>query len=222
LDSPLKGCSLQLTVQDTGHGMDRETIERIFDPYFTTKPVGEGTGIGLAIVHGIVKDHGGSITVYSEPGHGTVFKVCLPCISTTVEAPAEEFTACPGGCERVLVVDDEPILTRLTNTVLTNLGYSVTPLSDSVEALAEFLKRPSEYDLILTDRTMPKMGGEEFAAEALKIRPRAPIILMTGYVDEMTEQEAHRIGIREVLAKPFSREELAVSVRRVLDAARQD
>jgi PAS domain S-box-containing protein len=213
----MPGPYLMLTVGDTGHGMEREILERIFDPYFTTKGPGEGTGLGLAVIHGIVKSHGGAISVESEPGKGSLFHVLLPRV---VGAPREEAgqpLTVKGGTERVLLVDDEIVLAQLGKGMLERLGYRVVSKSSSIEALEAFRTQPGQFDLVITDQTMPHMTGVALAREILRIRPSIPVILCTGHADSAVIEAARATGVREFLAKPVTLRQLAETVRCVLD-----
>ena len=209
-----------LSVSDTGHGMDRQTMERIFDPYFTTKEVGKGTGLGLAVIHGIVEDYKGFIEVESEPGQGTTFHIYLPALErdkpAAVEAAQKEDL--PMGNERILVVDDEEIIVRLLQSGLSRLGYEVVGKTDSREALALVRNEPDRFDLVITDQTMPNLTGANLAVEIFKIRPEMPLILCTGYSSVVSEESALALGIKAYLAKPVERKLLAQTVRRLLDA----
>ncbi|MEW6349020.1 MAG: PAS domain S-box protein [Thermodesulfobacteriota bacterium] len=207
----------RIFVNDTGVGMTPETVERIFEPYFTTKAKGEGTGLGLAVVHGIVKDHAGAITVQSEPGIGTTVQVCFPRIETEAipDTPAPE--ALPLGSERILLVDDEPSVIQMSRQTLERLGYRVTTVSSAEEALAVFRDDPDRVDLVISDMTMPKMTGKALAQELMAIRPDIPIILCTGFSELISEHEAEALGIRALVMKPILRNRIAETVRRVLD-----
>jgi CheY-like chemotaxis protein len=212
------GPYLRLTISDTGHGMDRIVMERIFDPYFTTKDLGEGTGMGLAVVHGIVRSHSGDITVYSEPGKGTTFHVYLPRIDTGAIAPETVSTEpAPKGKERILLVDDEEQIVLMVRQMLEGLGYHVTARTSSVEALGAFRAKPEKFDLVITDQTMPNMTGAELAQKLMGIRADIPIILCTGFSEVITEDKSKAIGIREYVMKPVIRSEIAKTIRRVLD-----
>jgi CheY-like chemotaxis protein len=198
--------------------MDREVMERIFDPYFTTKKPGEGTGMGLSVVHGIVRGYGGAIRVSSEPCSGTSFEVLLPRIehaSNGKEAEARE--PLPTGTERILLVDDEEALAEMEQLMLERLGYQVTARTGSLEALEAFRAEPHRFDLVITDQTMPNMTGLELCKELLEIRPDIPIILCTGFSDLITPEKAKAMGIGAFLGKPLVRHEIARAIRKLLD-----
>lgn len=210
------GPYVKVSVKDTGHGMDKETMQRIFDPFYTTKAPGEGTGMGLAVVHGILKAHGGAITVQSEPGVGTVFHVYLPRINDTPAAGVKERSRLDKGHGYILFVDDEEWLVEMWEEILENMGYEVDPHKDSQEALEAFRAQPEKYDLVITDQTMPYLTGFELAKEMLRIRPDLPIILCTGYSETVTPEKAKGAGIREYVMKPLSISELTGAIRRAL------
>jgi PAS domain S-box-containing protein len=210
------GKYIRLSVTDTGCGMDSQTLERIFEPYFTTKRQGEGTGLGLAVVHGIVKDHGGIITVYSELGVGTTFTVFLPKFESRAALEKEDMVDFSGGNERILLVDDETMLCNITMRMLEHLGYTVTARTSGIEALEVFSRKPDAFDLVLTDVTMPKMTGIELGMEILAIRPGIPIILCTGFSDLVTPERVKALGVRELLMKPLVMSDLASALRQVL------
>jgi PAS domain S-box-containing protein len=225
LDSNLDlnpGPYLGLTVSDTGHGMERVVTERIFEPYFTTKGMGEGTGMGLSVVHGIVKSYGGDIRVYSEPGKGTTFHVYLPRIATSAIAP-ETVSAepAPRGKERILFVDDEVQIVHMMREMLERLGYHVTARTSSVEALEAFRAQPEKFDLVITDQTMPNMTGVELSKELMRIRPNIPIILCTGFSEVISEEEAKAIGIRDYVMKPVVQTQIANRIRQVLNQEKE-
>ena len=207
-----------LKVSDTGSGMTPETLNQVFDPFFTTKQPGEGTGLGLSVVHGIIKSHDGYITVESEPGKGATFHVYLPRINEEERSIDKETPAVAGGKERILIVDDEDMLVELNEQRLGRLGYEVVATTSSMEALAIFCKEPDTFDLVITDYTMPNLTGMDLAMELLKARATIPIILCTGKSDAVSSEKAKEIGIRGFLMKPLSNRELAEAVRRVLDA----
>jgi CheY-like chemotaxis protein len=212
------GPYLKLTVSDTGHGMTLDVVDRIFEPYFTTKRRGSGAGMGLSIVHGILKRHGGAITCKSTPGAGTVFEIYLPEAAVkeeAVEPPVE--MGILTGTERILFVDDEQNLTEVAQSLLESLGYKVTATTSSNEALEFFLKAPDRFDLVVTDMTMPEMMGDKLAQRMMEIRPDIPIILYTGYSEHITEKRAKSIGIREFILKPFEIKDMARIIRTVLD-----
>jgi len=211
------GPYLQLTVSDTGRGIPAEIREKIFDPFFTTKEKGEGTGMGLSVVHGIVKAHGGAITVASEPAKGSTFQVYFPVINAGVAHRLKIEESLPGGSEHVLFVDDEKPLVDLGQRMLEGFGYRVTTRTSSIEALELFLAQPDRFDLVITDMTMPNMTGSELAAEIMRIRSDIPLVLCTGYSDMMTEEKARVMGIDAFVMKPISMRELAKTLRKVLD-----
>jgi PAS domain S-box-containing protein len=217
------GGYLKLTVSDTGHGMDREVAEQIFNPYFTTKAPGEGTGMGLAVVHGIVKSYGGHITVYSEPNQGTTFHVYLPRIDASEVTPETLSTEPPPkGKERILLVDDEPPIVRMVQQMLENLGYHVTARTGSIDAFEAFCVEPDKFDLVITDQTMPHMTGTELAQKIMSIRPGVPIILCTGFSEVISEKKAKAIGILEYAMKPVIKSDLAGTIRKLLDKGKEE
>jgi CheY-like chemotaxis protein len=193
--------------------------ERVFDPYFTTKRSGEGTGLGLAVAYGIVKDHGGGITVESERGRGSCFSVYLPAVEREGVADVEpDLALLPRGEERVLFVDDEPAIGMLAQQYLERLGYEVTTRQRSFDALDLFRVDPQRFDIVLTDMTMPYMAGDELAATLLSIRPELPVVLCTGYSERISEARGRELGIRAFVMKPPTQNELAYTVRMALDA----
>jgi CheY-like chemotaxis protein len=214
--SPESRPCLKLTVQDTGHGMDHETMDRVFEPYFTTKDKGEGTGLGLAVVHGIVESHGGSITVDSRSGKGSTFTVLLPKAEKEAEENADDTALPAGNGERILFVDDETELVEVARQQIEGLGYRAAAFGSSVEALNEFRTDPEQFDLIITDYTMPQMTGTELAKEVLAIRPCMPVVLCTGFSENVSAETAEAAGIREFVQKPLSRREMADVIRRAL------
>ncbi len=211
------GTYVRLSVSDTGHGMDPETQTRIFEPFFTTKAPGEGTGLGLSVVHGIVQGHDGAITVYSELGTGTAFHVYLPAYEGDVQTKVQPAAEVPRGSgERVLFVDDEKPLALLGQKMLERLAYKVETTSSVLEALDRFRANPTGYDLVVTDMTMPTMTGIDFAAELLAIRSDLPIVLTTGFNASLTPARVRELGIRELVPKPHSMLLLAQAMHRAL------
>jgi CheY-like chemotaxis protein len=212
------GSYVCLTVTDTGTGIDESVIDRIFDPYFSTKEKDKGTGLGLAVVHGIVKSYKGDIRVYSEPGEGTAFHVYLPVIKSQVEAEkTEAVTPVQKGTERILLVDDEDPIVRMEKQMLERLGYKVTARTSSIETLEAFRAAPDKLDLVITDMTMPNMTGVQLAKKLLEIRPDIPIIICTGFSEKISEDKAKAMGIRGYVMKPVVKSELAKKIREVLD-----
>jgi two-component system, cell cycle sensor histidine kinase and response regulator CckA len=212
------GMYLKLTVGDTGHGISPAIMDRIFDPFFTTKRLGEGTGMGLSVVHGITKSYGGSITVESGIGNGAEFNVYLPLIvEKENEREVEVVDQMPGGKERILFVDDEDSIVGLGKEILADLGYDVVGTTSSLEALEFFRARPDRLDLVITDMTMPSMTGIELAQEIMRIRPGMPVILCTGFSEAITSEEAKALGLREFIMKPMNVHQFAQVIRRVLD-----
>jgi PAS domain S-box-containing protein len=210
------GAYVRLTVRDTGHGMAPEIMERIFEPFFTTKNVGEGTGMGLAVVHGIVTSHGGAITVESAPEQGATFAVYLPRLVAPTTSTVDIEESLPGGCERLLFVDDEVALVHLWQTALEHLGYSVVVCTSSLKALDVFHAAPQSFDLVITDYTMPTMTGEVLAHELRRIRPDIPIILYTGFSDTTVAERARALGIDAFVLKPVRVRDLNLAIRQVL------
>jgi PAS domain S-box-containing protein len=211
------GESVRLSVSDTGAGITADVMPRIFDPFFTTKPKGEGTGMGLAVVHGIVKRCGGVVTVDSSVGRGTVFEIVFPAVTPEGDERDEENRdPLPTGNEHILFVDDEALLVDLGQRMLEQLGYRVTPVASSIEALRQFKEDPDKYDLVITDLTMPNLAGDRLAATMLKIRPDLPIIIATGFSEKFTDQKLAMIGIRQLVFKPIVMRDIAVIIRRVM------
>ncbi|PJA29236.1 MAG: hypothetical protein CO189_02815 [candidate division Zixibacteria bacterium CG_4_9_14_3_um_filter_46_8] len=216
-----EGKHLQLTVSDTGHGMDQATMERIFEPFFTTKKAGQGTGMGLSTVHGIVKKHGGIITVYSEPQKGATFSVYFPVISRETETNDQPPEPTSYGNERILLVDDEEQVVELGKRMLGKLGYQATATTSSMDAMETFRTNPDDFDLIITNITMPKMTGLTLAKEAMNIRPDIPIIFMTGFSELITSKQAEQLGIAGYISKPLNLTDFSRTLRRVLDQYKQ-
>lgn len=211
------GAYICLTVSDTGYGMDNQVLSHIFDPYFTTKPPEEGIGMGLALVHGIVESHGGRIRVQSVPGKGTTFKIYFPRIIGPVNPDSVSPITIKGGNERILYLDDEPLLVDLGKELLEPLGYTITGRTNSTKAFEDFLADPFQFDLVITDFTMPRMTGVEFIRRIREIRPDMPVILCTGFSDGNSIQDFESLGIGEVVLKPIILEKIASAIREVLD-----
>lgn len=218
-----KGSYACLGVSDTGPGIDKSIVDKIFDPYFTTKGKDKGTGLGLSMVHGLVQGMNGDITVYTEPGEGTEFHVYLPVAGTSSEnmpdMQHEEEKAVPGGAERILLVDDEEPVADIANRQLERLGYTVTKETSSQNALALFENAPEKYDLLISDLSMPEMNGIKLAGRMKEIKPELPVIICTGFTDRITDETIRKIGIDGYILKPFIKRELAETIRRVLDGA---
>jgi PAS domain S-box-containing protein len=211
------GTFARLTVHDSGTGIDPAIKNNIFDPYFTTKEAGKGTGMGLAIVHGIVQSYGGFITCESEQGSGTTFNVFLPVVKQDGADKVEIFDDIPTGKEEILFVDDEALIADMAKEILERLGYTVTVRKSSLEALETFHNQPDKFDLVITDQTMPGMTGTELSRRMLQIRPDLPIILCTGYSSIASETEARFLGIKEFAFKPISLRHMARLIRNLLD-----
>ncbi|MHB8068139.1 MAG: PAS domain S-box protein [Desulfobaccales bacterium] len=210
------GPYLQLTVMDNGQGMDPATKERIMDPYFTTKKPGEGTGLGLAVVHGIIKRHGGAIAVESALGQGSSFHIFLPRAEGAVLKETKDPIPLVQGKESILLVDDEPEIVRALKQMLESLGYQVSAFTGSESALESFKLRPQDFDLVITDQTMPHLTGGELAREMLTMRPDLPIILCTGYSEAVSPEKVRAMGIREFILKPVTTRVMAETIRRTL------
>lgn len=214
------GHYLKLMVLDTGHGINPELLPRIFEPYFTTKPPGEGTGLGLSTVHGIIKDHGGSIRVYSEIGRGTTFQIFLPLVDSEPGPSLPSEGSLARGSETILYVDDEKYLIDLAKELLEGLGYTVETRASAIDAYEAFRVHPGKYSLVICDMAMPKMTGVDLAEKIVSLQPHMPIILCTGFSTRQNEDRLQALGIRKVLMKPVTLMELATTVRAVLDKAK--
>ncbi len=212
------GSYAHLSVSDTGCGIDPAIINKIFEPYFTTKKQGKGTGLGLSVVYGIVKEHKGEIKVYSEIGRGATFNVYLPLMKRAKSAlPAGIEQEIPTGHERILLVEDEMAVARLEAQMLQRLGYRVTLRLDSIEALNAFESTPEAYDLVMTAMTMPRMTGDQLAKALMAIRPDIPVIICAGFSERIDVDEAAAIGIKGFVMKPVLRADMAKTLREVLD-----
>ena len=221
---PLPGVNLPpgkyacLSVRDTGAGMSDDVRRRIFEPFFTTKAQGKGTGMGLAVVYGIVRDHDGEITVESAPRAGTLFNVYLPLAHAEAASEQEDEGPAARGTEHVLLVDDEPGILRITSQMLKGLGYMVTTAAGGPEAWDIFRKHPGRFRLVITDQVMPGLSGMGLAGKVFKAAPDVPVILITGYSETVSAEQAKRAGVSAFLMKPLTRKEVAETVRRVIDA----
>ncbi|MBF0474755.1 MAG: response regulator [Deltaproteobacteria bacterium] len=210
------GPYLRLTVRDTGKGIDPEIIDRIFEPYFTTKDIGEGTGLGLSVIYGIVQSHNGAVTVSSEPGNGTEFNIYLPQTRNNIDADEDVTIEYVTGTGKILLVDDEEALVNSGQLVLERLGYEVRPYTSSLAALEAFRNRPDDFDLVITDYTMPQMTGIELAKEILAVRPDLPIIICTGYSANLTPKIVRQTGVRALIMKPIMHDEISKLVLELL------
>lgn len=210
------GRYIRLSIKDTGAGISPEIREKIFDPYFTTKEVGKGTGMGLAVVHGIVQSYGGSITCDSRPGEGTAFHITFPTTEVETKEKSESADKVLHGEEHILLIDDEEILLEMSRKMFERMGYRVTSKTNSLEALSTFLNQPDTFDLVITDQTMPIMTGMDLARRMLQVRPELPIILCTGYSSLISEEKAKSIGIKGFAFKPISKKDIGNLVEKVL------
>jgi len=215
-----RGHYVKLSVSDSGCGMEKDVLERIFEPFFTTKNVNEGTGLGLSVVHGIIKSHAGAIAVSSTPGEGTTFDIFLPKIASgqTQESQSPESTA--GKKDTILLVDDEEMMVDVIRQLLERLGYAVVGKTNSIDALEAFQAEPDKFDLVITDQVMPNMTGTELSRNLISVRPDIPVILCSGYPERVIPEELKSIGIKDFISKPVSRQDIAAVIRRVLDPNR--
>ena len=214
----IPGEFLKITVTDTGIGIDPENLDKIFDPYYTTKGRSEGTGLGLSVVHGIVQACNGEIEVESEPCLGTTFTIYLPIFAQEATTATDKPCRLPLGTERILFIDDERPIAEMSRQRLSLLGYRVTVVNSSMEALDRLAAGPEDFDLIITDMTMPQMSGDQLAIEAKKVSPKVPVILCTGYSKKISPERAAAIGIDAFIMKPASVDEMAETIRKVLNA----
>ncbi|MBC8182465.1 PAS domain S-box protein [candidate division KSB1 bacterium] len=213
-----EGTYIRTSVSDTGHGMEKDVVDRIFEPFFTTKPVGEGTGLGLSVAHGIVKDHGGTIIVESKPGIGSTFRFFLPVAPEDVqEKILVKKKISNGNNEHILLVDDEESVTEMLESMLERMGYNVTSISNSLQALQTFRNAPQAFDVVISDQTMPDMSGVQLSKELLNIRPDIPIILCTGYSDSISQEKTIEMGINGFIEKPFLQNDISVIIRQALN-----
>ncbi|THB73042.1 MAG: response regulator [Desulfobacteraceae bacterium] len=215
------GTYVCLEVEDTGHGMDTDTLDRIYDPYFTTKEAGKGTGLGMSVVQGIVKEYKGDIAVESELNKGSLFRIYLPVALQDKEhhLPARNNEGMTGGSETIMIVDDEEALLDSTKNYLEDFGYQVHTYTNGQTALDAFKLTPKNFDLVITDMTMPEMTGDHLAASLLGIRPDLPVFLCTGYSERVTPDKARKMGIREYIQKPMVLDELGGLIRNALDGS---
>lgn len=217
-----EGPYVKLSVSDTGPGIDADTIERIFEPFFTTKTVDKGTGLGLSVVHGIVRSHKGDIQVQSEVGFGTTFNIYLPAIEGNLSKDEVTIDDIHGGSESILVVDDEKPIAEMVKTILENFDYKTSIYHTGAEAFECFERNPNEFHMLISDLTMPKMTGLDLADKLHSLRPELPIVIMTGFGDNLTKASQEHYGIKRVLTKPVAVKELALAVRKVLDNAKAE
>jgi CheY-like chemotaxis protein len=217
------GRYIRLEVSDTGIGMSEEIKAKVFEPYFTTKEQGEGTGLGLSVVHGIIEGHKGHINIYSEPGQGTTFRAYFPIMETAdaVRTVTNRTSQLAGGEERIMVVDDEPSIITLESKMLTMYGYEVAAFTDVTEALQQFEENPGRFDLVVTDMSMPHMTGAQLAKKIFEISPEMPVILCSGHSELINREKALAMGIKEYLEKPVSQELMLRKIRTVLDNAKK-
>ncbi|HSO18389.1 MAG TPA: ATP-binding protein, partial [Desulfosarcina sp.] len=211
-----------LSIADTGHGIDPRVIDKIFDPYFTTKTQGKGTGLGLAVVYGIVKDHGGFLQVDSEVGQGSTFSVHLPILNDAGEEnpSADDIGINATGSESILLVDDEAAVVKLEKQMLERMGYHIEERVSSIEALKAFEAKPDAFDLVITDMTMPHMTGDQLARKLMSIRKDIPVIICTGFSERIDNEKAAALGVKGVLFKPVVKSDMARMIRKVLDEAK--
>ena len=217
------GWYARFVVEDKGEGMDEQTVARLFEPFFTTKKPGEGTGLGLAVVHGIIREHDGALDVASRCQEGTRISIYLPLNGGQAGGDTES-KSCSIPCghgERILFVDDEQAVGQACGSLLTRDGYQVAVFNSPVDALARFSGSPSEFDLVITDLTMPRMNGEQFAQAVLALRPNIPLLIITGYSASLTRQSVRSLGAFDLLQKPITRQSLTTAVRRALDSIGQ-
>lgn len=211
---------LRITFQDSGCGIEPQDLNRVFEPFFTTRPAGEGAGMGLAMVHGIVRAHGGAITVNSVKGQGTTFQAFFPTIPQQTITERDGQVAQLSGCERILLIDDQQLVLEMVDDRLSDLGYHVTSIQQSTDALETFRVHPEQFDLVVTDQSMPQLTGAELTEALIEIRPDIPIILISGFSDTINHERAQAIGTRAFLQKPLADHQLELAIRRILDASK--
>ncbi|WP_462323668.1 hybrid sensor histidine kinase/response regulator [Desulfoplanes sp.] len=217
--APLDDC-VKLEISDTGSGMSQKTLARVFDPYFTTKEIGKGTGLGLSVVHGIVESHGGSITVASTPGKGTVFTIYLPLLQESELPKKERADELLEGTETILYAEDDPTVRKIGRLLMESLGYTVHAYADPRGALDTFVRDPLAFDLLVTDMIMPHLTGVQLAEKILSIRPKMPVILCTGYSEKISEPEALAAGITAFAMKPLTRNDFGLAIEKTLKGSR--
>ena len=216
------GRYIRISIKDTGTGIPPHVLKRMFEPFFTTKKIGEGTGMGLAVVHGVVTSLQGEISVDTEVGKGTTFHIVLPTVEeNALTEEGEKEVVLPSGSERILIADDEADIVEMVGDMLTSLGYQPIAANSGTEAMKLFQQSPNQFDMVITDQIMPGMTGIELATGILKIRKDMPILLVFAYAEEVTQERAKEIGIRQLIEKPISMEVLATSIRRIFDAKRK-
>ena len=211
------GDFVKLTVRDSGEGISPDILGKVFEPYFTTKEFGAGSGMGLAVVHGLVKKCKGAINIQSTVGEGTTVEILFPKIEEELPAEKKKEDKLPTGNERILLVDDDPSIVNMIRQMLERLGYAVTSMTDSTAAIEKFKSTTDGFDLVITDMAMPKMSGDQLAAELIKVRRNIPILLCTGHSDTIDEKKAKQIGVKGFAMKPLDKGKLARVVRAVLD-----
>jgi len=216
------GDYVRLKMRDTGEGIEPKIMDRIFEPYYTSKELGKGTGMGLSVVHGIVKRHGGGVRVESEPGKGTLFEIYFPALEKATEEEKDPEIEIKGGSETILFVDDEEFLVDLNQERLERLGYNAISTTKPVEALEWFNADPDQFDVVITDMTMPRMTGDKLTAEVLKIRPHMPVIVCSGYSERMSVKRAEALGVRKYIEKPIDLRNLASAIREVLEGSNKN
>jgi CheY-like chemotaxis protein len=220
-DEHLKpGQYVKLSVSDSGYGIEKEVMDRIFEPFFTTKKANEGTGLGLSVVHGIIKSHEGAITVSSTLGEGTTFEIFLPEIESG--KPAQEQSSPPDTKDKelILLVDDEELIINSTSQILERLGFDVVAKASSIDALETFQEEPEKFDLVITDQVMPNMTGTQLAEKIISIRPDIPVILCSVFPEDVCPDEIKRIGIKEFIAKPISMQKINKTIWKVLEKSK--
>jgi len=220
--APTPGEYLKITISDTGPGIDSEIIDRIFDPYFTTKDAGQGSGMGLSVVHGIIQNHNGAITVESQPGKGTTFTIHFPVVAAEPMMSVKTSDETPHGNESILFVDDEEFITDMIGKMLKRLGYKVVTKTNPAEAWELFQTKPDQFDLVITDMTMPQMNGVKLSKKLKELRSDIPVIICTGHSSLIDEEKAKELGIDAYVMKPIVKSGIAKIIRNVLDKAKDD